>query len=112
MLDHPNVIKVFEYFDDADNISLIMEKCTGGELQDHIDAVFRHKKKKLHSEEFMADVMKQAFRALAFMHGKKILHKDLKPQNIMLVDPVFDGAASASIKIIDFGLSEVFEKSQ
>jgi len=103
MLDHPNVIKVYEYFNEHDSISQIMEPCYGGELQDRIDDVFK-KGKPAYSEEFICDVMKQTLRALAFMHEERFMHKDLKPQNIMLCDK-----DSSSIKVIDFGLAELFE---
>jgi len=111
-LDHPNVIKVYEYFEDTDTICQIMEPCWGGELQDRIDAVFRKKTSPMYSESFMNDVIKQTLRALAFMHSERFLHKDLKPQNIMLVHKPIDGATSASIKVIDFGLAELFKKDQ
>lgn len=103
MLDHPNVIKVYEYFEDKDSVSQIMEPCYGGELQDRIDDVFK-KHKPGYSEAFICDVMKQTLRALAFMHSERFMHKDLKPQNIMLCDK-----ESSSIKVIDFGLAELFE---
>mmetsp|Transcript_134892 Transcript_134892/g.269154 ORF Transcript_134892/g.269154 Transcript_134892/m.269154 type:complete len:758 (-) Transcript_134892:108-2381(-) len=103
LLDHPNVIKVYEYFNDQDSVSQIMEPCYGGELQDAIDDVFK-KHKPGYGEDFICDVMKQMLRALAFMHGEKFMHKDLKPQNIMLADK-----DSSSIKVIDFGLAELFE---
>merc|ERR1719235_2224965 len=51
--------------------------------------------------------MKQTLRALAFMHGERFLHKDLKPQNIMMISD-----DSNSIKVIDFGLTELFEAHQ
>jgi len=51
--------------------------------------------------------MKQTLRAVAFMHTKPFMHKDLKPQNIMLVDK-----ECASIMVIDFGLAELFNKGQ
>eukprot|EP00933_Yihiella_yeosuensis_P071088 TRINITY_DN79288_c0_g1_i1.p1 TRINITY_DN79288_c0_g1~~TRINITY_DN79288_c0_g1_i1.p1 ORF type:complete len:585 (-),score=122.13 TRINITY_DN79288_c0_g1_i1:64-1764(-) len=105
-LDHPNVIKVYEYFEDRDSVAQIMEPCRGGELQGTIDEVFQ-KGKPRYTEEFICDVMKQTLRALAFMHGEKFMHKDLKPQNIMLVDK-----ESSSIKVIDFGLAELFQKDQ
>jgi len=84
-------------------VSQIMEPCNGGELQDAIDDVFK-KHKPGYGEDFICDVMKQMLRALAFMHGEKFMHKDLKPQNIMLADQ-----DSSSIKVIDFGLAELFE---
>ncbi|CAE7674001.1 CPK7 [Symbiodinium necroappetens] len=106
MLDHPNVIKVFEYFDEPNFVSQIMEPCYGGELQDKV-AAFRKTGKAPYDEAFVCDVMKQTLRALAFMHKKPFLHKDLKPQNIMLVDQ-----DSSSIKVIDFGLAELFNPMQ
>mmetsp|Transcript_27579 Transcript_27579/g.87202 ORF Transcript_27579/g.87202 Transcript_27579/m.87202 type:complete len:574 (+) Transcript_27579:1-1722(+) len=106
MLDHPNVLKVYEYFEDEDSVSQIMEPCYGGELQDRIDDVFK-KGKPRYSEAFICDVMKQTLRALAFMHSERFMHKDLKPQNIMLCDK-----ESSSVKVIDFGLAELFEADQ
>lgn len=106
-LDHPNVIKVYEYFNEVEYVSQIMEPCNGGELQDRIDAVFRHRTQPRYSEAFIRDVMKQTMRALAFMHSKRFAHKDLKPQNIMMVDK-----QSSSIKVIDFGLAELFNPKQ
>jgi len=111
-LDHPNVIKVYEYFEDACAIYQIREPCRGGELQDHIDAVFRKQTAEMYSEVFMSDVIKQILRALAFMHSERFMHKDLKPQNIMLVDQAVAGASTCSIKVIDFGLAELFSPDQ
>ena len=54
-----------------------------------------------------AEVMKQILRALAFMHGERIMHKDLKPQNVMLVGDA-PASAGCSVKVIDFGLAELF----
>ncbi|CAK9001267.1 unnamed protein product [Durusdinium trenchii] len=106
MLDHPNVIKVYEYFEDKDSVSQIMEPCCGGELQDRINEVFQ-KGQPRYPESFVCDVMKQTLRALAFMHSHNFMHKDLKPQNIMLVSK-----DASSIKVIDFGLAELFEPDQ
>merc|ERR1719215_209776 len=112
MLDHPNVIKVYEYFVDEESISQIIEPCRGGELQDRIEAVHRKNIAPMYTEAFMADIIKQTLRALAFMHSQKFMHKDLKPQNIMLVDQYQEGTNSASIKVIDFGLAELFQADQ
>jgi len=106
LLDHPNVIKVFEYFEDAENFSQILEPCRGGELQDKIDDRFK-KGISTYDEVFMCDVVKQTLRALAFLHANRFIHKDLKPQNIMLVD-----RNRAWIKLIDFGLTELFKPDQ
>jgi len=103
MLDHPSVCKVYEYFEDEVHVSQIMELCSGGELQGRIEAVFKHGAPR-YSEDFIRHVMKQTLKAVAFMHGARFMHKDLKPQNIMMVDE-----ASSTIKVIDFGISELFE---
>lgn len=106
MLDHPNVIKVYEYFDNELCVCQIIEQCEGGELQDQVDH-YRRTGVMPYDEAFVCDVMKQTLRALAFMHKKPCMHKDLKPQNIMLVE-----RGSSSIKVIDFGLAELFMPSQ
>jgi len=106
LLDHPNVIKVYEYFDDGKYIHQIMEPCNGGELQEKIEK-FQQEGKAPYDEIFMSDVVKQTLRALAFMHSIRIAHKDLKPQNIMMVE-----RDSASLKVIDFGLAEMFDPQQ
>eukprot|EP00929_Paragymnodinium_shiwhaense_P119726 TRINITY_DN91625_c0_g1_i1.p1 TRINITY_DN91625_c0_g1~~TRINITY_DN91625_c0_g1_i1.p1 ORF type:complete len:769 (+),score=115.15 TRINITY_DN91625_c0_g1_i1:183-2489(+) len=112
MLDHPGVIKVFEFFEDAENIHQIMEPCKGGELDALVQEVRKSKLMDISSwpyrrkEDSIRDIMKQTLRAIAFMHSKKVIHKDLKPQNVMLVDTDSD-----SIKIIDFGLAELLATS-
>jgi calcium-dependent protein kinase len=106
-LDHPGIIKVYEYFDESKYVSQIMEPCYGGELQDRIDNVFRHRREAFYGDDFMKDVTKQVLRALAFMHKQRIAHKDLKPQNIMMATK-----EGSSIKVIDFGLSELFKRGQ
>eukprot|EP00928_Gymnodinium_smaydae_P046375 TRINITY_DN30893_c0_g1_i1.p1 TRINITY_DN30893_c0_g1~~TRINITY_DN30893_c0_g1_i1.p1 ORF type:complete len:678 (-),score=155.07 TRINITY_DN30893_c0_g1_i1:59-2092(-) len=106
VLDHPNVVRVYEYFEDEKTISQIMEPCNGGELHDTIQDVFRRGAPR-YSEAFVCDVMKQTLRALAFMHGRRFLHKDLKPQNIMRTDK-----ETSSVKVIDFGLAELFGQDQ
>jgi len=80
MLDHPNVIKVYEYFHDDQYVSQIMEPCNGGELKHRIEGM--HKRGEApYDEAFMCDIMKQTMRALAFMHSKRFAHKDLKPEH-------------------------------
>jgi calcium-dependent protein kinase len=101
VLDHPGVIKLFETFEDHRNIYLVMELCEGGELLDKIIASGHF------TEAEAAHVLKQALRALYYIHQNGICHRDLKPENFLCQskDPIL----SNIVKIIDFGLSHDFQ---
>ena len=94
-LDHPNIIKIYEYFITSRSIYIVMELVDGGELFDEIV------KAKHFSEVKAAKIMKDILSAVQFCHNKRIAHRDLKPENILV-----DGD---SLKIIDFGTSRKFE---
>lgn len=94
-LDHPNIIKIYEYFISSRNIYIVMELLNGGELFDKITSSEKF------SEIEAANTMKEILSAVKFCHDKKIVHRDLKPENILLEDQ--------TIKIIDFGTSRKFE---
>merc|ERR1719454_813507 len=101
IMDHPNIIKLFETFEDHRNIYLVMEMCTGGELFDRIIEVGHF------TEVQAAILLQQMIRALFYMHENHIMHRDLKPENFLLQtkDPI----EKSSLKIIDFGLSCKFD---
>jgi len=92
-VDHPNIVKYYETYDDTKNIYLVMEFCSGGELLDNITT-----KKKNH-ERLTCEAMEKIVRALIHIHSSNITHKDIKPDNIM-----YDEAGCC--KLIDFGLSQ------
>ncbi|KAL8269563.1 hypothetical protein Esti_006505 [Eimeria stiedai] len=94
-LDHPNVVKLFETFEDHRNIYLVMELCEGGELFDRIIAEGHF------TEKRAALLMRQIFSAVNYLHSNHIMHRDLKPENFLFLSPAKDSA----LKIIDFGLS-------
>jgi calcium-dependent protein kinase len=94
-LDHPNIIRFIEYFEDDKKIYLILEKCEGGELYSQILKI------NCLSEDLSASLMKQIISAVNYLHQKKIVHRDLKPENILFE---YKNDLS-SIKIIDFGLA-------
>ena len=98
-VDHPNIVKFYEWCEDDKNYYLVMEYCTGGELFDRIVS-FGH-----FSERVAAHLMKQILSALNYCHKIKICHRDLKPENFIYETPSPD----SSIKLIDFGLSKIFE---
>jgi len=97
MMDHPNIIKLFETFEDHRNIYLVMELCSGGELFDRIIATGQM------SEKEAAVLMQQIIRAVYYMHENSICHRDLKPENFLFMTK--DAIDNNLLKIIDFGLS-------
>lgn len=102
-LDHPNIIKIFEVYEDNEHMYIIMENCGGGELFERIhEAVSKGFRL---SERYVAHVMRQIMAALAYFHSRNIVHKDLKPENILMQEK----SHHSSIKIIDFGLAEIFK---
>lgn len=94
---HPNVIKLYEIFDEPKKMHLVMELVTGGELFDRIVA------KGNYTEKDAADLMKTLCDALAYLHEKNIVHRDLKPENLLYSSPADD----ATIKVADFGLARI-----
>jgi len=108
-LDHPNILKIYEYFIDPNAIYLVMEVCAGGELLARIKSGQKTLAQKgiEHHERWIHDTMKQTLRALSFMHGRRVAHKDLKPENIL-----YTSEESNTLKVIDFGLAEWFKQSQ
>ena len=79
-ISHPNIIRLFEIWDEPKKMNLVMELVTGGELFDEI--VNRGQ----YSEKDAARVMGTLCNALAYLHSKKIVHRDLKPENILLAE--------------------------
>ena len=105
-LDHPNIIKVYEFFKTEKYIYIINELCTGGELFDKILDV------KYFSESVAKNIMKQLFSAMSYCHEKGIIHRDLKPENILIESSEEKYKDFFHIKIIDFGTCEILKKGK
>ena len=101
-MDHPNVLKIFEFYSEKNSFSMVTEICSGGELfQEIVD-------KGPFSEKYSAYVMYQIFSAINYCHNIHIVHRDLKPENILIVKREKNGLPL--IKICDFGTSKLFER--
>ena len=81
-IDHPNIMKIFEFFEDDNNIYLINEFCGGG------DVASLHDKYGEFPEFLLKFVMSQVFLAISFLHSNKVVHGDIKRENIAFV---YDG---------------------
>ena len=71
-MDHPNVVKLYEIYEDEDNIYLVMELMTGGELFDRVVD------KEHYSEKEAADTIRPIVDAIKYCHSLGIVHRDLK----------------------------------
>ena len=101
-LDHPNILKIFEFYQKKNEYNLITEYCDGGDLYKEIinNGPF--------TESYTAYVFYQIFSAVYFCHNMHIIHRDLKPENILISGRNEDNYPN--IKICDFGASKIFEK--
>lgn len=102
-LDHPNIIKIYEYFKDDLHYYVITEFAHGGELYEKIYTI------KNYCEADAAIIMKQLLSVVFYIHSRGIVHRDLKPENILLET---SNSGDLSIKIIDFGTSNYFIKGE
>uniref|UniRef100_A0A673ZQA0 non-specific serine/threonine protein kinase n=1 Tax=Salmo trutta TaxID=8032 RepID=A0A673ZQA0_SALTR len=101
-LDHPRIVKLYDYFSlDTDSFCTVLEFCEGNDLD------FYLKQHKLMSEKEGRSIIMQIVNALKYLNEIRppIIHYDLKPGNILLVN----GTACGEIKITDFGLSKIMD---
>lgn len=94
---HQNIVTLYDVFEDARQIYLVMELCTGGEL---FEAVLQRGS---FSEQDAADLLAQILTMVAQCHLKGVIHRDIKPENLLFAEP-----KSLVLKLTDFGLSEFF----
>ncbi|XP_075590028.1 uncharacterized protein LOC124491459 isoform X2 [Dermatophagoides farinae] len=95
-INHPNIIHIFEVFENKDKIVLVMQYASGGELYDYVSF------HKALSDTEARRVFRQIATAIYYCHKNKICHRDLKLENILLDE-------KGNAKIADFGLSNVFD---
>ncbi|KAJ4938515.1 hypothetical protein JOQ06_003130 [Pogonophryne albipinna] len=99
-LQHNNIVSLHDVFENRTDVVLILGLVSGGELFD-----FLAQKESL-SEEEATQFIKQILDGVQYLHSKRIVHFDLKPENIMLLDR---NLRLPRIKIIDFGLAHKIE---
>lgn len=111
-LDHPNILKFKDLKKDKLNYFVVKEYCNGGKLLKSFEK-YKEKYGKPFSEEIIQHLMKQIINAFKYLHGKKILHKTLTMDNILLnyeteLDEENFNLMKAQVKLSDF--STVFKK--
>ncbi|XP_043216037.1 phosphorylase b kinase gamma catalytic chain, liver/testis isoform-like isoform X8 [Amphibalanus amphitrite] len=96
---HPYVIELHDVFESATHIFLVFELLRQGELFDYLTTVVTLSEKKT------KHIMKQLFEALLHVHDKSVVHRDVKPENILLDD-------NLDIKLTDFGFARILRPGE
>lgn len=98
-LDHPNVLRIYEYYEDKNFFHLVTELLTGGELLEYLTS------QEYFSELTAANFMQQVLTAVNYCHHHGVVHRDLKPENLLLEKK----SADSTLKIIDFGAAGIYD---
>ncbi|KAI9296578.1 Pkinase-domain-containing protein [Neoconidiobolus thromboides FSU 785] len=95
LLDHPNIVKVYEVIEDEERYMIVMEHISGGELFQYI--VKNRRVNERESRYFFRQIVS----ALQYCHHNSIIHRDMKPENLLL-------DSKMQIKLIDFGFASFY----
>jgi calcium-dependent protein kinase len=109
-LDHPHIVKLYDYVEDAGTLKLILENLSGGDCEGLLQKS-TWSWDGLPSEKLVAHLMGQLLGAVGYCHSKGIVHRDIKPENIMLISSCccWYPFVLQDCKLIDFGLSGYFQ---
>lgn len=104
-LKHPNVVEYIGSANHNGTLQIMMEFCNAGDLEQLI-----RKQKGVHfSEEVIARIFVQMAQAVRYLHERRILHRDLKAQNVFLMQK--DAGGPLIVKLGDFGISTVLRNT-
>ncbi|EGF77087.1 hypothetical protein BATDEDRAFT_14212, partial [Batrachochytrium dendrobatidis JAM81] len=99
LLNHKNIVRLYEVIDTPDELYLIMEYVSGGEIFDYLVAHGRMKEKEARKH------FREIVSALGYCHAMHVIHRDLKAENLLL-------DANMNVKVADFGFSNQFAPGQ
>ena len=106
-LDHPDIVRIMEFYNTEKCYYIINEYCPGGELFDQVNNKF--------SESQIAVMFRQILSGLAYLHSNNIIHRDLKLENILIKEIEKSKETNEDLfvlKIIDFGTAKIFDKNK
>lgn len=93
MIEHENILQIYDVLRSPNNLYIVMEYCRHGDLEMYL------KKKKRLTESEAVECLRQITEALGMLHKNGFKHRDIKPANILIDDGVY--------KVCDYGLSSV-----
>lgn len=106
---HNNIVKVIDLKKTKNHYYIIMELCNGGSLKENLDK-YKIKYNQPFSEQIVQHIMRQIVNAVNYLHGIKIVHRDLKLENILVnfnceIDKKNINLLNSNIKLVDFGFA-------
>ncbi len=102
-LHHPNLVRVIDFFEESGNAYLVMDLVEGRSLADLIAA------RGLLPEAQVLAWADQLLDALAYCHARGVVHRDIKPQNIIITSAAEDGRGGNRPVLVDFGLVKLWD---
>ena len=115
-INHPNIVKLIEIKDTSKYCYIVTEFCNGGSLSNCLEK-YQEKNNVAFPEEIVQYIMKQIMDAMRYLHKNKILHRDLKLDNILVnyedeKDKTENNIMKGKIKIIDFGFARYLKNEE
>ncbi|HUG16058.1 MAG TPA: serine/threonine-protein kinase, partial [Thermomicrobiales bacterium] len=111
LLVHPHVVQLYDYGEQGERLYLILELLTGGSVRDFLRD--RHDPDSPASQVVGLDLLRQAAEGLSYAHRQGMVHRDVKPDNLLLTDETeTGGAARLIVKVGDFGLARMADAAQ
>ena len=112
-VNHPNIIKLYEIKQTLNNFYLVFDLCNGGGLSNCLEKYMEQNKRPF-TQEIAQSIIRQLVSGLQYLHNNKILHRDLKLDNVLLhfnseEDKNNFNLLKAQVKIIDFGFARYLE---
>jgi len=98
---HRHIVRLYDVFEDEENLNIVIEFCDGGEL---FDALVENGP---YTEQDSCKWMRHIGSALQYLHSKGVVHRDLKPENLLLTNR---NPRDGELKIGDFGLSKILKE--
>lgn len=103
-MDHPNIVKIYEFYQDSKKLYIVMELCQGKELFEYLV-----EEETKFSEFDICNLLQQLFGAICYAHNKKIVHRDIKPENILIFKDEHD---NFKLKVIDWGTAKLVQPNE
>ena len=115
-INHENIVKLYDVKETSQYFYLVTEYCNGGALADRLEE-YKDTYNAPFPEELVQYLMRQIISAVKYLHGKKILHRDIKLDNILVnfdseEDKKNKNLMKAKVKLIDFGFARYLKKEE